>query len=149
MTSDQKQQIAKWNETCQFIDDLVKSCPDMKDLDLLHTWFGDVHGWLTHIGTESARAEAEYSKAYMEVINSGEISPDALKVIKGSSTMTDKYISGKIPELYEAWQRIRNLNRNLETILSDMRTNIVTLREADKRDAMQAPAQNHDQGRTI
>jgi len=64
-----------------------------------------------------------------------------MKAIKGSSTSLERYAAGKSPELYEIWQRLRNLNKNLETVLFDMRTNIATLREADKRDAMNAPAQ--------
>ena len=117
----------------------------MTAMDELHVWFGDVHGWLVHIGTESARAEAEYSKAYFRAVEAG-VSNEALKVIKGSSTMTWQYMAGKNPELFEIWQRLKNINRNLETILSDMRTNIVTLREADKREAMQMPAQTQSNG---
>jgi hypothetical protein len=146
MTPEQQTQIVIWRQTCQFVDDLVKSCPPMTAMDELHVWFGDVHGWLVHIGTESARAEAEYSIAYFRAMESG-INADALKVIKGSSTMTDRYIAGKNPELFEIWQRLKNLNRNLETILNDMRTNIVTLREADKREAMQMPAQTQSNGK--
>ena len=145
MTPEQEKQIIIWRQTCQFVDDLVKSCPAMTAMDDLHTWFGDVHGWLVHIGTESARAEAEYSKAYFRAVEAG-VSNEALKVIKGSSTMTGQYMAGKNPELFEIWQRLKNLNRNLETILNDMRTNIVTLREADKREAMQMPAQTKGNG---
>lgn len=135
-----KKQMADWREACKFVDDLIKSCPPLSDMELLHNWFQEVHGWVSYIGTETARAEAYYAIEYTRILNEG-IPDTAFKVVKGSSGLTDKYIAGCIPELYEVWQRLKNMGRNLETILSDMRTNIVTLREADKRDAMQAPAQ--------
>lgn len=136
-----KKQVSDWREACKFVDDLVKSCPPLTDMDTLHAWFQEVHGWVSYIGTETARAEAYYAIEYSRILDTGGISDDAYRVIKGSSTLTDRYVAGKSPELYEIWQRLRNMGRNLETILSDMRTNIVTLREADKRDAMQAPSQ--------
>ena len=64
-----------------------------------------------------------------------------MKAIKGSSTSLERYAAGEAPELYAIWQTLTNLNDAIKTILYDMRTNIATLREADNRDAMQAPAQ--------
>lgn len=142
MTEAMQKQIKDWREACRFVDDLVKSCPPLSDMETLHSWFQEVHGWVSYLGTESARAEAYYAIEYVRILDmSGGISDAALKVIKGSSTMTDRYVAGKCPELYEISQRLRNMAKCIDTILSDMRTNIVTLREADKRDAMHAPAQ--------
>lgn len=143
MTEALKKQIAAWRDACKFVDDLIKTCPRLADMELLHSWFQEVHGWVSYLGTESARAEAYYAIEYVRILDMmGGISDAAMKVIKGSSTMTDRYVAGKCPELYEISQRLKNLSRNLETIRADLRTNIVTLREADKRDAMHAPAQH-------
>ena len=72
------------------------------------------------------------------------INADTWDRIKRSSTLTENYLAGKNPELYSIWQRLHNLNRNLETILSDMRTLLVGIREADRRDNMSS--QNQRQG---
>lgn len=140
MTDALKKQIAEWREACRHVDDLVKNCPDLKDMDTLHAWFQEVHVWLTHIATETARAEAYYSIEFVRILDGG-VSEPAQKMVKGSSTLTERYIAGIVPELYEVWQRLKNMGRCLETILSDTRTNIVSLREADRREAMQPPAQ--------
>jgi hypothetical protein len=141
MSEAMKEQIESWRQTCRYVDGLVKTCPgDLSDLELLHAWFQEVHGWLVHIGTEQSRAEAYFARHFAKVVEDG-IPEQAMKAIKGSSTSLERYAAGKAPELYEIWQRLRNLNKNLETVLFDMRTNIATLREADKRDAMHAPAQ--------
>lgn len=142
MTDALKKQVADWQTACKHIDDLVKKCPPLSDMEVLHDWFGEVHGWVVYLATEQARAETYYSIAYMEVLDTPNgISDNALQLIRKSSTLTDQYMRGKIPELYQAWQRLRNTAKAVDTILSDMRTNIVTLREADKRESMQAPAQ--------
>lgn len=135
-----KAQIEDWRKTCRYVEGLVKTCPDLKDMETLHAWFQEVHGWLVHIGTEQSRAETYFAQHFVNVIENW-IPDQAMKAIKGSSTSLERYAAGKAPELYEIWQRLRNLNKNLETVLFDMRTNIATLREADKRDAMNAPAQ--------
>lgn len=141
MTDALKKQVEAWQAACKYLDTLVKSCPPMADMNLLHEWFMEVHGWMVYLATEQARAETYYSIEYAAVLDSGGISENALQLIRKSSTLTDQYMRGRIPELYQVWQRLRNTAKAVDTILADMRTNIVTLREADKRDAMQAPAQ--------
>jgi len=140
MTDALQKQIAAWREACKHVDDLVKNCPPLSDMEVLHSWFQEVHGWLAYLATEQSRAETYFAVHFSALIDSG-IPEDAMKVIKGSSTSLERYAAGKEPELYEIWQKLAGLNDAIKTILYDMRTNIATLREADKRDAMHAPAQ--------
>jgi hypothetical protein len=140
MSEQEKAQIEKWQDDCQHIDDLVKSCPALTDGELLHDWYQEVHGWLIHLGNEVALAKSAYLQKCFTQMESG-INADAWDRIKRSSTLTENYLSGKNPELYSIWQRLHNLNRNLETILSDMRTLLVGIREADRRDNMTAQNQ--------
>ena len=140
MTEAMQKQIAAWREACKHVDDLVKNCPPLSDMEVLHSWFQEVHGWLAYLATEQSRAETYFAVHFSALIDSG-IPEEAMKAIKGSSTSLERYAAGKEPELYEIWQKLAGLNDAIKTILYDMRTNIATLREADKRDAMHAPAQ--------
>ena len=144
MSEQEKAQIEKWNEVCQHVDDLVKSCPALTDGELLRDWYNEIHGWLIHLGQILAESEALYAIVVARTLESGEVSETAFKYIKGSSTMLTQYLTGKHNEEYKIWRRIHNLNRNLETILYDMRTQLVNLREADSRDNMSS--QNQRQG---
>lgn len=134
--SEPKTQIEQWQEVCQHVDDLVKSCPALTDGELLHDWYQEIHGWLVHLGNEVAQAESAYLQKCAKDLSSPLISGEVWERIKRSSTMQSNYLAGINPELYEIWQRLKNLNRNLETILSDMRTLLVGIREADRRDNM-------------
>jgi hypothetical protein len=140
MTDALKKQISDWREACQHVDDLIRNQPDLSDLDVLHRWFSEVHGWLSYLAAEQSRAEAYFAVHFSKLVEEG-IPEAAMKAIKGSSTSLERYAAGKAPELYSTWQTLSGLNAAINTILFDMRTNIATLREADKRDAMQAPAQ--------
>lgn len=140
MTDALKNQVHEWRKGCQAVDDLVKNCPDPSDLALMLDWFNHIHPWAVYLATETARAEAYYSIKYAEILELG-VPESVIKAAKGSSTITDRYISGKIPELYEVWQRLKNMAKVLDTILSDIRTNMVSLREAGKIEAMHAPSQ--------
>lgn len=140
MTEALQKQIAAWREACRVVDDLIKNCPPLSDMEMLHAWFQEVHGWLSYLATEQGRAEAYFAVHFSAIVEAG-IPEEAMKAIKGSSTSLERYAAGKAPELYSAWQTLAGLNDAIKTILYDMRTNIATLREADKRDAMHAPAQ--------
>jgi len=140
MTEAMQKQIAAWREACRHVDDLLRNCPPLSDMELLHSWFSEVHGWLAYLATEQSRAETYFAVHFTTIIKEG-IPDMAMKAIKGSSTSLERYAAGEAPELYAIWQTLTNLNDAIKTILYDMRTNIATLREADNRDAMQAPAQ--------
>jgi len=144
----QKSQIEKWTEVCQYVDDLVKTCPALTDGELLNEWYQEVHGWLVHLGQCLAESEALYALVFAKTLEIDDVSETAFKYIKGSSTSLSLYISGKHNEEYKIWQRIKNLNRNLETILYDMRTQLVNLREADNRDNMTSQNQRQQQQTT-
>lgn len=140
MTDALQKQIAAWREACESVEGLINNQPDLNDLELLHNWFKKVHAWLAYLATEQSRAEAYFAVHFTTIIKQG-IPDAAMKAIKGSSTSLERYAAGEAPELYAIWQTLTNLNDAIKTILYDMRTNIATLREADNRDAMHAPAQ--------
>jgi hypothetical protein len=60
--------------------------------------------------------------------------------------MLNQYLAGINPELYAIWQRLENLSRNMETILSDMRTLLVSLRQTESREAQTAQNQGTTNG---
>lgn len=144
MSDQEKAQIEKWAEVCQHVDDLVKNCPALTDGELLHDWYQEIHGWLIHLGNEVALVKSAYLQKCFLQMESGVIPGEVWDRIKRSSTLTENYLAGKNPDLYSIWQRLHNLNRNLETILSDMRTLLVGIREADRRENMSS--QNQRQG---
>lgn len=139
--TEQQSQIDKWRQDCQHIEDLVNNCPALTDVDLLHDWYQEIHGWLVFIGNAAAQAESEYLQKCAWDLEGSAIPGEVWERIKRSSTMVGNYLAGVNPELFGIWQRLRNLNRNLETILSDMRTQLVNLRETDRRDNMSAQNQ--------
>lgn len=148
MTPELSQQIAKWQADCQHIDDLIKSCPALDDLGLMKDWSDTMHEWLTYVGHQTPIAEAEYSRACARVIESGDIHPDAFKLIKNHSGQIDRYMVAKNPELYTIWQQLKNLGKTMSDILWGTRTNMVSQRELDKRDSFQRTSQT-GQGRTM
>ena len=64
MTDALKKQVADWQAACKHIDDIVRSCPPLSDMSLLHDWFAEVHGWVVYLATEQARAETYYAIEY-------------------------------------------------------------------------------------
>lgn len=139
-----KTQIEQWQEVCQHVDDLVKNCPALTDGELLLEWYQEIHGWLIHIGNEVALAESSYLQKCAWDLEGNGISAEVWDRIKRSSTMIASYLAGINPELYGIWQRLKMLNRNIETILSDMRTLLVGIREADRRDNMSSQNQRQN-----
>lgn len=141
MTPELSQQIAKWQADCQHIDDLIKSCPALDDLNVMKSWEDTMHEWLTYIGNQTPIAEAEYARACARVIESGDIHPDAFKLIKNHSGQIDRYMIAKNPELFTIWQQLKNLGKTMSDILWGTRTNMVSQRELDKRDSFQRTSQ--------
>lgn len=137
----EQSQIEKWQNDCQYIEDLVNSCPALTDADSLHRWYQEVHGWLVYFAQVNAEAELLYSIAVARVLDSGSVSQTAEKYTKGSSTMLSLYLTGKLSDEYRIFQRVKNLSKVMERILSDMQTQLVSLRDADRRDNMTAQNQ--------
>jgi len=133
-TEQQKSLIQKWQTDCQHVEDIIKSCPALTDMALLLAWYDDAHGWLIYVGNEKARAETAYKMKCADDLKGDAIPANAWQYIKGSSTMLNQYLAGINPELYAIWQRLENLSRNMETILSDMRTLLVSLRQTESRE---------------
>lgn len=142
---EQAAQLARWKKDCQHVDDLVNNCPALTDTDALLEWYNETHGWLIYVGNETARAEAYYLTKCAQLLKSATVPDHVFKYVKGSTTLLREYLAGEMPEVYEAWQRLKNLGRNLETILSDMRTNLVNLREINNRDRMTTQHQGRDE----
>lgn len=145
MTPEIQQQIEKWQQTCATIEGYVNACPDLTDMDWLLKWYNEVHTHLIYLGNEKAAAEMAYKQKCAADLKADAIPSNAWAYIKGSSTMLNQYLAGINPELYEAWQRLENLARNLETILSDMRTLLVSLRQTEIRDNQTAQNQGCDE----
>lgn len=143
--TEQQSQIEKWHQDCQHIEGLVNSCPALTDADMLHEWYQEVHGWFAYISHAHAQSESLYAVVVAKTLESAAVSETAWGYIKGSSTMLNQYLIGKHSEEYMIWQRIKNLNRNLETILNDMRTQVVSLRDAERRDNMTSQNQRQPQ----
>ena len=144
MTPELQQQVEKWQTTCATIEGYVNDCPDLTDMDWLLKWYGEVHTHLIYLGNEKAQAQSTYKRACMVELTAG-IPASIFTQIKGSTTMMETYLAGVNPELYMIWQRLENLARNLETILSDMRTLLVSLRQTETRDNQTAQNQGHDE----
>lgn len=111
---------------------LLSSVPALHDLEQLHAWMCEVHAKFAFWASEEARLEAIYCRFYAALLDSGRISEATFKAIKHSSTMTDRYVSGRLPEIYEAWQRCKGLLGVCAKILDDTRTLLVTHRERSK-----------------
>lgn len=111
---------------------LLSSAPPLHDLEQLHGWMCEVHAKFAFWASEEARLEAIYCRFYAALLDSKRISEDTFKAIKHSSTMTDRYVSGRLPEIYEAWQRCKGLLSVCSKILDDIRTLLVTYRERSK-----------------
>lgn len=111
---------------------LLSSEPSLNDLDVLHEWVTRVHGEFAFFASEEARLEALFCRFYAAMLDSGQISEATFKAIKNSSTMTDRYMAGRLPEIYEAWQRCKSLLNVCGKILDDLRTVLATHRERSK-----------------
>ena len=145
MTPEQEKQIEKWQLTCSTIEGYVNDCPDLTDMDWLLKWYGEVHTHLIYLGNEKAAAEIAYKKKCASDLKTDVIPANAWAYIKGSSTMLNQYLAGINPELYGVWQRLDNLARSLDIILSDMRTLLVSLRQTENRDNQTAKDQGRDE----
>lgn len=145
MTPELKSKIDKWNETAAIIEGYVNSCPDLTDMDWLLKWYGEVHTHLIYLGNEKALAEKDFKQKCFSDMASDAIPPNVRQYIKGSSTMLNNALAGMNPDLYGAWQRLENLARNLETVLSDMRTLLVSIRQTEGRDNRTVKDQGADE----
>lgn len=111
---------------------LLSSAPALHDLEQLHEWMCEVHAKFAFWASEEARLEAIYCRFYAALLDSGRISESTFKAIKHSSTMTDRYVAGRLPEVYEAWQRCKGLLGVCGKILDDLRTALATHRERSR-----------------
>ena len=108
---------------------LLSSGPDLNDLTAMHEWMTQVHAMFAYWTSEEARLEAIFCRFYAAMLDSGQIKETTFKAIKHSSTMTDRYMAGNLPEIYQAWQRCKGLLNVCSKILDDVRTMLVTHRE--------------------
>ena len=139
MTTELSAQIATWQEHCRFITGLINSCPALDDLATMKDWADSMHEWLTYVGHQTPIAEAEFARACL--VQYADIPPDVYKLIKSHSGQIDRYMSAKNPELFTIWQQLKNLGATMNTILYDVRTQMVSQRELDQRGAFQRTSQ--------
>lgn len=139
MTTDVSAQIATWQEHCKFITGLINSCPALDDLTTMSEWLATMHEWLTYVGHQTPIAEAAYARACL--VHMSDIPPDVYKLIKNHSGQIDRYMQAKSPELFTIWQQLKNMGATMNTILYDVRTQMVSQREMDQRGAFQRTSQ--------
>ena len=139
MSTELSAQIATWQEHCRFISGLINSCPALDDLTTMSEWLATMHEWLTYVGHQTPIAEAEFARACL--VQMGDIPPDVYRLIKNHSGQIDKYMSAKNPELFTIWQQLKNLGQTMNTILYDVRTQMVSQRELDQRGSFQRTSQ--------
>ncbi len=133
------EKINEWLSFCEQFEALLAGEPSIDDLGALQDWYKSVHASLATLAHMSAQAEAAFAASYAKLIESQSISQEAFKVVRGSTTMTDRYAAGKLPRLTFARERINRLMRVVEVMLDDLRTLIATYREQQKREAMVMP----------
>lgn len=119
-----------------YFEHLLSQEPGVHDLDTLHEWVSRVHAEFAYWSSQEAWLEALFCRFYAAMLDSGQISDATFKAIKHSSTMTDRYMAGRLPEIYQAWQRCRGLLSCCSKILDDIRTLLVTHRERTKVEAL-------------
>ncbi len=139
MSAELSAQIATWQEHCRFITALINSCPALDDLATMKEWADSMHEWLTYVGHQTPIAEAEFARACL--VQMADIPPDVYKLIKNHSGQIDRYMQAKNPELFTIWQQLKNLGATMNTILYDVRTQMVSQREIDQRGAFQRTSQ--------
>lgn len=112
------------------IDGMIKNQPNVRDRDQTFEWIMQMQSLSATLAESTAKAEGFFNTAIMATVE--EMPDEVWKRIGRSSTLTNQYVAGLYSRRFVCWQRLKDLQPVMKTVMDNVRTMLVTIR--DERD---------------
>lgn len=106
---------------------LMDSQPAANDLDKSEQFLRELNSFYAVYAEISGKSESFYNALTYSVINS--IDDETWRKIKNSSTLTDRYVSGKFPKAGAVYNEVKSLGHVFRTVAENYRTLISSYRQ--------------------
>ena len=109
------------------IDGMIRSQPNVRDRDLTFEWIMQMQSMSATLAESTAKAEGFFNTAIMATVE--EMPDEIWKRIGRSSTLTNQYVAGLYSKRFVCWQRLKDLQPVVKTVMDNVRTMLVTIRD--------------------
>ena len=109
------------------VTELMKTQPPANNLDESEKFLRNLNSYYAGYAQMMGKAESFYNAIAHNVINT--IEDEAWKKIKNSSTLTDRYITGKFPRAGAVYNEMKTLGHVFRTVAENYRTLISSYRQ--------------------
>lgn len=109
------------------VSELMKQQPPANNLDESEKFLRNLNSYYAGYAHMMGKAESFYNALAHNVINT--IEDESWKKIKNSSTLTDRYITGKFPKAGAVYNEMKALGHVFRTVAENYRTLISSYRQ--------------------
>ena len=114
----------QWMDTTEA---LVNSAPGADDLEASSVWVQHLSAAYARWAQLNGECETVYARLVQKEL--AEISEEEFKRIKGSSTLTEKWVQGRYYEQYSVVSRMASWGRAMSEIMQNTRTLLASWRQ--------------------
>lgn len=129
MVSVQKERefLEAYTTLADTIDGMIKNQPNVRDRDQTFEWIMQMQSLSATLAESTAKAEGFFNTAIMATVE--EMPDETWKRIGRSSTLTNQYVAGLYSRRFVCWQRLKDLQPVVKTVMDNVRTMLVTIRD--------------------